>query len=261
MFRSLRAAALGAIAFATACGAASAQTYQSLPSTPLLIKAIEAPKGEQRAAPGVAMLSQPIASLRAARLDAATPVGAGFSKLPAGSILSGVQAPDGWAYCAVAQGSTWFVADSLACFQDTDGDGAFDIVRPSGRPFRDVPILVFQLGPPTRLPAPVAWSELTDTTPAAIDYVLSWRDDRKGGVVIDTSLRMAGRAVIIDSLPPRVVREAEATPVELRGARLDLLGRAADGSLRYRVLEATPAQIERITMTVTISPTYVFVVP
>lgn len=262
MSRPLLSAA-GAIILAAACGAASAQTYQSLPSTPLLIGAVQAPKGEQLAAPGAAMLSQPIASLRAARLDAvaAPPPGAGFSSLSAGTILSGVQAPDGWAYCAVAQGSNWLFADSLACFQDLDGDGRFDVVRPSGEPFNGVPILVFQLGKPTTLLAPVAWSELPDTAPAAVDYVLSWRADRGGGVIIDASLRMGGRAVTIDSLRAPALREGGGTTVVLRGARLELLGRAPGGTLRYRVLEAAPAQIERITMTVTTFPSYGYVAP
>ena len=271
------AGALGAILLSV--GAADAQTtYDSRPSTPLAIRSITPPQGERIARPGEPMLVQPMSSIRAAKLDDDAPTGLGImygpdhgKLIPAGTHLFGVEFPDGWAFCAVVPGKSWFGLNGqeTTCFQDTDHDGRFDQVRPSGPPFQGMPLLIFEPGPPSPLPNPIRYSPLPYVEGPTVDYSVMWKPvgskaGRDGAPAPLTeavfNIRVTAGKSNIDLSGQQTLWFKDAQPQQLimDGCLITVLGVTADGGLRYRVDLPMPTQVSRITMQV-VTSTYYYV--
>jgi hypothetical protein len=268
---------LGAAACAAALGfalGAQAQTI-SQRGSPMIIDPAPPPPGELVAPKGAVLLSQPMRSVRAARLEEESPTSLGLlfgpsraKTLAAGVRLFGVELPDGWGYCAVVQGRTWFFenADETVCFQDRDGDGRFDRVRRSGRPFDGIPLMVFQPGPPAELDRPVRYSLTPYRDGPAIDFAISWRKTRPSPRAAEGAVGIAFGARLIAGKASSELQGKETadlvpgvpTKVTVAGAELQLLGFTPEGALRYRVERAMPAQVRSIDMTLT-TTTYFFV--
>jgi hypothetical protein len=250
---------------------ASAQTAVQTGETTFVIHAVEAPKGEQVALPGRPLIRQPVTSTRAARFDEDAPSTLGMGQVkvfPAGTMMFGVQVPDGWIYCAVStkERRFWF-ADEFACYQDTDNDGRFDFVRPSGQPFNNVPLFVLQPGPPKPLPAPVRYSLIPHQEGPRVEIGITWKPDKPGifssapkpppdQLAVDVSI-MTEKVTTSIQNPVKV--SANGGRIDIGGADITLLGLQPDGSLRYRVDSAMPAQVSPMKMTLTTS-TYYYVV-
>lgn len=267
--------AAGAVLAAVLPGAApaGAQTYTSRTWTTFVVNAVSVPDEEREAAPGTSLLTQPVTSTRAARLDAEAPslLGMGSAKtFPAGTKTFGVKVPDGWIYCAVAASTVkWLFNDMTACYQDVDGDGAFEIVRNSGMPFNGIPLFVFQPGPPQKLPAPIPYSALPYKEGPTVDLGFVWRpvvvkvkrDEPPAPVTQVTITQSMMTGDKIEGVTRAQTFSVTGGPQTMRqdGATITVLGLTPEGNLRYRVRSAMPAQIQPLEMVLTTS-TYYYVV-
>lgn len=247
-------------------GAATAQTTTTSVSTPLAILAVDRPQGEQLAASGVAVLSQPVASIRAARLAEPSPAllnvlfgSARSAVLPAGTLLYGVEAPEGWMYCTILTHGGWHgIADQLACMQDKDRDGRFELARPSGLPFQGIPPMVFQAGAPKPLPAPVAYAEIPYSEGPAFRFEIYWTADRprsaKGQPLQPATAVSFGARIVAGETKvnltgggTRVLLDGSPKTVRIDGSEITVLG-VDEAGLHYRVEQVLPNQIQRIRM-------------
>jgi hypothetical protein len=251
---------------AAALGAASLAQAEPGRTAVFVIHEAPVPTGEQIAAKGEPLLRQKATATRAAVLDEA--VAAPFGKIktfPAGTKMFGVSTnTGGTAFCAVAS-MGWWSGDQFACYLDSDHDGAFDQVMPSGSPFMGVALFVFDLGAPTPLPAPVRYHRLPYGEGPAIDFGLTWsaRKDKSsptGSTTIQVDTALQGRAGLQTiSGTGRAVKlfDGVASDLTYRGAGVTLLGMTPDGGLRYRVQQTLPSQLTSIVMSVTYTTTYV----
>lgn len=272
--RVRRAGGLAALWLALAAAFPAAAQYNQTSTTTFVIYSATAPVGEQIAQPGQPLLVQDVTATRAARLEeeSVSLLGMGQMKsFPAGTPMFGVQVPDGWIYCAVSISSSqfWF-GDVFACYQDTDADGQFDVVRNSGAPFAGIPIFVFQPGPAVRLPKPVRYTEIPHALGPKVQLGLVWRPvgpkrRKDDPPLIPTSITVDGE-IIHDKVstaisdPVTIATPAGSTPVIRRaGAVITVLGFTPEGAIRYRVERTMPAQVAPMQMTVTTS-TYYYVV-
>ena len=242
---------------------AAAQAAQILrSSTTFVVLPAEAPAGELTASAKGPLLRQKIASTRAAQLDEAAPTTSGFAvdkTFPAGAKLFGVKVPDGWIYCAVAKK---LFGGQFDCYQDIDDDGRFDVARPSGLPFNDVPLFVFAPGPATRLPAPVRYSALNYRDGPTTDIAIFWQPVKPPGARGArppiprqitwnvAAVRSDGRAEAISqkqmvTMPP----PGQSVSIRSDGAVITLLGFTPEGQLRYRIDRTMPAQVQLLEMT------------
>lgn len=271
--KAVLAAAACAVVLSSAC-AAQAQTVTQQGS-PMIVEATDPPVGEQVVVKGAALLAQPMRSVRAARLDEESPTSLGIlfgpgraKTMAAGTPLFAVELPDGWGYCAVVPGRTWFFenADETVCFQDNDNDGRFERVRRSGHPFGGIPLMVFQPGPPAALERPVKYSLAPYRDGPAVDFAIQWRKTKPSAAAPAGSVGIAFGARLIagkTSMDLEGKETADLPPdkpveVDVAGARFQLLGLTPDGALRYRVERAIPTQVRSIDMTMT-TTTYFFV--
>ncbi|ADL01981.1 hypothetical protein [Brevundimonas subvibrioides] len=269
------------LALAAVSGPAAAQT-QTRESTPFVIQAgiTAGPAiGEVATAPrGQALIVQAARSIRAARLLADTPSLSGFGKVktfPAGSPMFGIHTATGWAYCAVAETTaSWWSGDEFVCYEDADADGRFETAMHSGAPFLGVPLFVFETGRKQPLPTPAPYSaEPTEAGPS-VDYVVTASARRLpqpgGGTPAPESDGMAitlqggfRQGVNASPVPiggwseTAVIRNGAPTRITLMGAEFEILGVDADGTVRFRVISETPAQVRRITMGLTSTTQYV----
>jgi hypothetical protein len=254
---------------------ASAQSTVQKSTTTFVIQPATAPVGEQIARPGEAILRQQITSTRAAKLDEEAPTTLGLAQVKtfaAGTPMFGVQVPDGWIYCAVSQsGAGWLFSDAFACYQDTNDDGKFDVVRPSGFPFDGVPLFVFQPGPPKPLPKPIAYSTLPYRDGPRVDFGIVWRPfgpkaergeppQRPHGITYNVAaLLEKNKQSNLSTLKNLDLPEGKQQVIRQDGAVITLLGFTPEGYLRYRVDRTMPAQVQPMLMTLTTS-TYYYVV-
>ncbi|MBX7249480.1 MAG: hypothetical protein K1X35_10615 [Caulobacteraceae bacterium] len=261
-----------AAALALGAESASAQSWTK-ESSPLAIHAIAAPEGEQVARKDEPLLVQPMTSIRNVRLLAAAPTMMAMSQnreYPAGTELYGIQAPDGWIYCAAAR--TWLLDPTTICYQDMDNDGAFDRVRDSGMPFGNVPLLAYAFGPHKLLNQPVRYEELPFGQGPSASYVVRWAPVRDRapygeperpiraigwGASIKVGERMLslGEGPNVDLFTIQGPRET-LPPIMVMGAVIEPLGLTPEGALRYRVRRAIPAQVLQIRMTMTVHTYY-----
>ena len=244
-------------------GAAAAQTITS--HTTFAVLPYDPPQGEQMAQPGEPLLRQTVVATRAAKLDEEAPSLLGLGQVktfPAGAVMFGVQVPDGWLYCAVSKKENrfWFT-DVFACYQDLNGDGAFDQVRNSGPPFGGIPLFVLQPGAPQALPAPVRYSMIPYTEGPKVEIGLLWKGSGgKGAAATEVKVTpsiMSGEtsARIYDEIKAPV----DGGHIRRNGADITVLGMNADGSVNYRINSAMPAQIAPLTLSQT-TTTYYYVV-
>ena len=258
----------------TGTGTATAQAVAwTKDSTPLVIHAVQPPQGERIARKGEPLLVQPMTSLRNVRLKAPAPTMMAMSttrEYPAGAELYGIQAPDGWIFCAAAR--TWLTDPQTICYQDMDGDGAFDRVRDSGVPFGNVPLLAYAFGPHKVLPQPVPYEELAYGQGPSIGYVVRWAPvrDRKQGknapiyeIAWGASLKTGERTFDLGNGPNIPLfsirgRIDNLQPMHVLGGIITPLGVTEDGSLRYRVDRAIPEQVMQIQMTMTVTAYYYY---
>lgn len=262
-----------AVAAALAAGSAQAQSStRTIESTPFVVHAVAADVTERVAKPGEPLLVHPATSVRAARLTAEAPTTSGYKKVksfPAGTAMFGAHAPGGWVYCAVAASTArWWAGDEFACYEDADEDGRFESVRLSGEPFMRVPLFVFQLGAAKALPTPVPYERVPYAEGPRIDYALSFKVDRPRGKRGEpppaaTSIRLTAQvgqpgayASIGDGIAGARLTAGQTATLQYGGAKIDILGVEADGSVRYRVTQGMPTHIERVVMGVTTTTTY-----
>lgn len=267
--------AAGAVLAAVLAGAApaGAQSYTSRTWTTFVVNPVTVPDEERIAAPGTSLLSQPVTSTRAARLDAEAPslLGMGSAKtFAAGTKMFGVKVPDGWLYCAVAASTvTWLFSEWTACYQDADGDGAFEVVRDSGAPFNGIPLFVFQPGPPKALPAPIPYTAIPYREGPTVDLGFVWkpvvkkvkRDEPPAPVTqvtITQSMITGDKIEGVNRSQTFSVTDGAQT-MRMDGATITVLGLTPEGNLRYRVRSTMPAQIQPLEMVLTTS-TYYYVV-
>ncbi len=263
------AATAACLALSLTAQPAAAQIRRS--STTFVVLPTEAPAGESTAPGRAPLLRQKIASTRAAQLDEAAPTTSGFAAektFPAGARLFGVQVPDGWIYCAVAKS---ILADMFACYQDVDDDGRFDVARPSGLPFKGVPLFVFEPGPAKRLPAPVRYSVLNYRDGPTTDIAIVWQPvklprarDAPPPPPTPRQITWNVSAVLANGRTEAISRQQMVTmpspgqSVSIRsdGAVITLLGFTPEGQLRYRIDRTMPAQVQPMEMT--LSTTYIY---
>ena len=272
---SVRIFSAAALALGVIAGSASAQT-RTRESTPFVIhQAIVAgPEiGVEATAPrGQALIVQHATSIRAARLEADTPSLAGFRKtktFPAGSSMFGIYAGSGWAYCAVAETSAaWWSGDEFVCYEDADQDGRFETAMHSGSPFLGVPLFVFELGRKQTLPEPAPYVIAPADAGPAVDYVVTAQvqrprlTDPAATPVVIVTLK-GGFRQSVNSIPTAIggwtagapLKTDGPTRISLMGAEIDILGVDDDNTVRYRVVSATPTQVQRIVMGVTTTTT------
>lgn len=268
-------AALAALILMATAGGASAQSWTK-ESSPLVIHDVVAPEGEQIARKDEPLLVQPMTSLRSVRISAPAPTLLSLSstkEYPAGTALYGLQAPDGWIYCAAAAGN-WLIEAQTICYQDMDQDGAFDRVRNSGVPFGGVPLLAYAFGEHKLLDRPVPYTAIPQAEGPAISYVVRWNPVREKlvwgkptppvhSIGWGASLKTGDQLFALGSgsnipILPNDRRPGAFAPMHVLGAVIVPLGITEDGSLRYRVERAIPAQVLRIRMTMT-TYTYYYV--
>lgn len=268
------AAAFCGLALSCAAGAAEAQSNVQRTWTTFVIHGVSIPDEERVAAPGQPLLVQPVTATRAARLEAEAPslLGMGSAKtFPAGTRMFGVKVPDGWIYCAVAESTVkWLFADWTACYQDSDGDGKFEIVRDSGTPFNGIPLFVFQPGPPKKLPAPIPYTAIPYQDGPRVEIGLVWKPIvMKAGrdqppipvtqATITESIITPEKSEGVSRGKTVDITGAAPETVAVNGAVVTVLGMTPEGGLRYRVRRTMPAQIEPLEMVLTTS-TYYYVV-
>ncbi len=257
-------------------------------STPFIIHAglTQGPAiGEETVAPrGKPLLIQRATSIRAARLEAETPSLAGFRKaksFASGTLMFGVHSLTGWVYCAVAETTaSWWAGDESVCYEDADGDGRFESAMLSGAPFMGVPLFVFELGERQALAQPAPYTVIPGGEGPAVEFALvaTTRTRRlpdaspdipplvtvtvNGGFRASADPGGVGRAADPPTTPiagwvdTAVVSLGGPHRVKVLGAELEILGVSQDGAVRYRVISAAPAQIERVAMSVVRSTTY-----
>jgi hypothetical protein len=249
-----------------------AQTVQ-VDSTPFIVHASPATQTVRTARPGEPLLVQSVTSLRSARLTAEAPTTSGYKKVksfPAGTLLFGAYAPEGWVYCAVAESTArWWAGDEFACYEDVDDDGRFDRVRLSGEPFMGVPLFVFQLGEPKTLPAPAPFEPIPAAEGPRVEYVLkadvrrprTRRDEPKRpaeAVALTAAIGLPGRHAPIGATGARAVLDGGQTAtLDHEGGRIRILGVEPDDSIRYVVETAMPTRVDRVVMGVTTTTRYV----
>lgn len=256
---------------ATAVGAAALASISVARAEPgqtavFVIHEAPVPTGELIAAKGEPLLRQKATATRAAVLDetAAAPFGK-IKTFAAGTKMFGVSTDTGGvAFCAVAA-MGWWSGDQFACYLDTDHDGAFDQVMPSGSPFMGVALFVFDLGAPKPLAAPVRYHRLPYGEGPSIDFGLTWsaRKDKSSPagpttIQVDTALQgRAGLRTISGDSHAVELFDGATSDLTYRGAGVTLLGMTPDGGLRYRVQQTLPSQLTSIVMSVTYTTTYV----
>lgn len=269
-FRSSIALTLGACLVASA---AAAQTA-SRPSTPFVIHAVPVDGAEQAARERQPLLSQPVTSVRSARLDAEAPAeSAGWFKaksFPAGTQMFGAYAGERWSYCAVAESrQTLWTADQFICYVDDDDDGRFDAAIDSGAPFNGVPLLVFSTGESRPLPAPVPYSRLPLADGPSVEYAISYEIVRPSGramlngrnvpraathIVPIVGFRVGGGRIqpLTGAGGDRRVQliDGQRATLRIKGAVIEILGVNDDDSVRYRVVESIPAHVDQIMLQV-----------
>jgi hypothetical protein len=231
----------------------------------LMLPALANDPGMERVAkPNQALIIQWMVSPRAVRLEAsgADALAGRASKAPtlaAGTLLYGVWANDGWAYCVVFP--TPFVQSSnvdTPCFQDVDGDGAFETLRegvnalnyswglwPNTLAFGIGPngvVTDFGMGPGRPLSRSIAYSSVAPALGPKVRYGLYWIRDGDfsvtlGGVVDDPSAN-----AFVDPGVTALLQSDGPTRVQFHGAVIDLLGLTSDGALRYRIETPMPSQ-------------------
>lgn len=220
------------------------------------------------------VLRQRLTTVRAAMLDApaARPASDGHQRegFPAGERLFGIYDGDeSWAYCALRE--SFWLGDALTCYQDTDGDGRLDVAKPSGAPFMGVPFFIFaQRAEQRALTAPAAFHRIPYDQGPAIEAGLRLtltearvrrsRTDPASAFLEFGYILNNDRFVPVQGRSHRHVFDGEG-PVTLSvsDAQVELSGTPARGQLRFRVLEAMPAQLDRVIMTQTVTYTTTYV--
>ncbi len=256
-------------AFAVTGGPAAAQTRTQ--SASYVILPTTAPEGVQIAKRGEPLLVQQAVAPRAARLTAEATLGSGkkATVFPVGAKMFGVPSQAGFAYCAVSEGKRWWSSATFSCFEDVDADGDFDQVRPSGSPFMNVALFVFTLGAPKPLETPVAYERTPYAEGPSVDFGLIWtaqapkvregEPTKPGSVTVEPAFESAlGFQAIRNGGATRPLLGGDnLASVTIRGSRIDVLGLTPEGDLRYRVVEAIPAQVDRVTLSITTTTTYI----
>ncbi|MBN8608397.1 MAG: hypothetical protein J0L81_15885 [Caulobacterales bacterium] len=267
--RNLVFAALNALAV-LAPAQAAAQTMRAQ-STPIVIHDAQA-GGE-----GVVLERQQIiqrqrvTTIRAVQLQApiARPSESGRQRegFPAGERLFGIYDDyDSWAYCALREG---FFGDRLTCYLDTDDDGRLDLAKPSGAPFLGIPFFIFAEGAETRpLESPAAYSRIPYADGPAIEAGLRATlteartrrgETTPGRISLEFGYIVENRFIPVTGSSQSAPFTGAPVQLRVRDALVEFSGAAVRGQLGYRVLEAMPAQIDRVEMTrtVTYGTTYV----
>lgn len=266
------------LAFASA-SPATAQTTQSMPSTPFIIHGVTLDGAEQVALKNQALLAQPVTSVRSARLDAEAPAErAGWFKqksFPAGTPMFGAYTRDGWSYCAVAESrAAFWTSDQFICYVDSDNDGQFESALDSGAPFGGVPLLVFGQGQPSALPVPVPYSRIPTIEGPSVEYAVGYELVRPSGrgmrngrnvplpathIIPFIGFKIPGGDIRPLSGPGEgrrfALERGQTATIRLGEAVIEILGVGDDDSVRYRVIQAFPAQVDQITLRIT-SSTY-----
>jgi len=262
-----------------AAGAAHAQSsVVTRPSTPFMIYPVPADDSEKVAARGEPLLIQSASAIRAARLDAeAAAESAGWFKeksFPAGTLMFGAYTGTRWSYCAVAETRQRFwSSDQFICYIDEDDDGRFDAAIDSGAPFQGVALLVFNSGLPRPLATPVPYSRLDMAEGPKVEYVIGFTIDRPRTSRRNPEVRPAthitpfpafragdGSLVPLSGLGTGrlPLENGQTAHIKLMGAEIEILGVNDDNSVRYRVMQTMPRQIDQILMRLTTTTTWVY---
>lgn len=274
--RAGRALATGAVASAALLASVASAQTQTSETTFVILGAPPGATGageERTALPGQPLLTQSMTATRAARLDQAAPSMSGIGaqrSFTAGTLMFGVLAPDGWIYCAVAESiNSSIFRDNLACYQDGDNDGKFEIARNSGGPFEGVSLFVFQPGPPKPLAAPIAYSIIPYKDGPKSSFAVTWKPTgkvKKDVPVTPNAITLQTGALVGEDqrnvgLFPEVSGVLADGPITYQqlGARITVLGATPEGGLRYRVDKTFPQQVVPMQMTLKTS-TYIYVV-
>lgn len=255
MRKVLVAALLGCLPLA-----ASAQA----PQRPAVLYTVDAPTSPIGAPlvahPGEPLLIQPLHAARAARLDAQVEVAAGWGRrrtLTPGTLLFAAYNTPDPVFCApaLAKGRMmWGLY--FPCFEDTNGDGAFDTVATAmevvgGGPLVGVvdegTVTDFRItGKPQPLRTPLRFAEIPyDQGPAAA-VRFRWQWGHKAGEPAKVSIWTNLGAT--DSQYSRVIGEPTIVPLgpdgtatlNVEGAVFTVLRLDPDGTLHYRVDQAIP---------------------
>jgi hypothetical protein len=257
-------------ALAAVGGPAAAQTRTQ--SASYVILPTTAPEGVQVAKKGEPLLVQQAVAPRAARLTAQATLGSGkkATVFPAGAKMFGVPSQGGFAYCAVSEGKRWWSSATFSCFEDIDADGDFDQVRPSGSPFMNVALFVFTLGAPKPLETSVAYERTPYAEGPSVDFGLIWNAQaprakegepvKPGTVTVQPAFEspLGFQAIRNGGATRPLQGEDKPASITVRGSRIEVLGLTPEGDLRYRVVEAIPAQVDRVTLSITTTTTYVY---
>ena len=239
------------------------------PSPPFIIQAVGVDGTEQVSTGRWPLLAQPVTSLRAVRLDADTPAATRGSVprvFPAGTKAFGIYIRDGWAYCAVAEATNWFLgSDQFVCYVDSDNDGQFESSMNAGEPFNGVPLLVWGAGELRPLPAPAPYSRIPAAEGPSLEYVIGYEIVRPSGRRARDGRYIASPATYITTsagfrLPNGVtsslygrdigrrvpLANGQTATIRLNGAEIEILGVNDDNSIRYRIIKTMPSQIQQI---------------
>ena len=245
-------------------GAANATIVSRL-STPFFVHpVIPDPRPRQTSERGI-LLTQPVSSVRAARLDAEAPAEAmGRPRpkpFPAGTPMFGAFAGQQWSYCAVVE-SNWGRPDKFSCYIDSDEDGRFDAVMDSGPPFNGVALFVFNTGQPRTLPEPVPYSRIDAAAGPRTRYAIGYRihrpraPDRNAQIPAATHISPIFGFLTADGALVPLSEQAAAVPLrdgqrarlEIKGALIEIDGVGDDNSVQYRVLRGVAGHVDQIMM-------------
>ena len=242
-----------------------------MPSSPFVIHAVAVDSAEQIVTRRQPLLVQPVTSMRAVRLDAETPAAISSARersFPAGTLAFGVYVRDGWAYCAIAESRLrLWSPDQYVCYIDSDNDGRFESAIDSGEPFGGIPLLVWGQGDVRRLPAPAPYTRIAAADGPSIEYAIGYEVVRPSGRARRGDRNVPRPATHIAAtigfrLPdgeihplsgPEVGRrfpleDGQQGSIRVHGAVIEVLAVGDDDSVRYRVIQSIPAQVEQITL-------------
>lgn len=238
-------------------------------SPPFIIHAVGVDSTERVSTGRWPLLVQPVTSLRAVRLDAETPAATRGSVprvFPAGTTAFGVYIDDGWAYCAMAEATNYFLgSNQFVCYVDADNDGQFESSMNSGEPFDGVPLWVWGEGRIRPLPAPAPYTRIPAAEGPSLEYAIGFQIVRPSGRRTREGRYIPSPATYIQTtagfrLPSGVIRQlqgqdigrrfpllnGQTATIQLKGAEIEILGVGDDDSIRYRIVRTMPSQIEQI---------------
>ena len=250
----IAALAGGALLAAAPPSLAQSQT-QSIAT--FVILSGEAPTGEQTARRFAPLWRQTAVGMEAARLEEPTATRAGG--LPAGTPMFAVRSSRGWAYCAAppvrAEKTEWWRAKAFTCFEDQDGDAAFDHAAVADKPFMDSPLTIYLDREVEPLPRPVRYARVPRQDGPTMGFGVNWgRHPDQPGPDGAPAAHLVFQSVFLRGDDVETIRGAgsntqlllspgQTAQVKFNGALITVLGFTPGGELRYRVDKALPTQV------------------